>query len=102
MSHATASFGMTLIEVIVVVALIGAIGGVTALTLPRANALPANDPGRVLAETRRTALRTGAARTARLIIDSVAHDVVAMPDGSVVADTGVALDRFTARWRHAP
>jgi prepilin-type N-terminal cleavage/methylation domain-containing protein len=93
---------MTLIEVIVVVAIVGMIASVTALSLPRILTVPPTDPGRVLAETRRLALQDGVARTARLMIDSVAYELVALPDGSVVADSGVPLDRFTSRWRHAP
>ncbi len=93
---------MTLIEVVVVVAIIGVIAGVTALTLPRVVELPASDPGRVLAEARRKALREGLPHVARLMIDSAVHEAVALPDGSVVTDTGVAVEPFTARWRHAP
>lgn len=102
MSTASSAHGMTLIEVIVVVAIVGVIAGVTALVLPRVAVLPSNDPGRVLAETRRLALREGVAHAARLEIDSVAHEVLVLPDGSVVADSSVPLDRFTSRWRHAP
>jgi prepilin-type N-terminal cleavage/methylation domain-containing protein len=91
---------MTLIEVIVVVAIVGVIGSVAALMLPRITMPAANDARRVLTDTRRRALHDGVPRTARLLIDSVAYDVVALPDGSVVADSAVALDRFTARWRH--
>ena len=102
MTCTLASRGMTLIEVIVVVAIVGVIAGVTALALPHTIVIPPNDPGRVLADARRSALRDGAARSAWLLIDTTSHEVVVLPDGSVIADTGVARDRLTARWRHAP
>ena len=94
--------GMTLIEVVVVLTIIGVIASVTALAIPRVMTLSPNDPGRALANLRRRALRDGAAVTTRLLIDGAMHDVVVLPDGSVIADSGVALDRFTARWRHVP
>ena len=94
--------GMTLIEVVVVLTLLGIIGSVTALTIPRVREQPQADAGQVLAEVRRRALRDGAPVTAQLLIDSAAHEVVVLPDGSVVIDSSVALDRLTARWRHAP
>jgi prepilin-type N-terminal cleavage/methylation domain-containing protein len=93
---------MTLIEVIVVVAIIGVIASVTALALPRAVAVPLDDPGRALAAARQQALRDGAARSAQLLIDSTTHEIVVLPDGSVIADSSVAIERLTARWRHAP
>lgn len=93
--------GMTLLEVVITVSIIGLMAGVTTLALPRLAVIPPNDPGRVLTEARRRALRDGRPQPMRLLIDSVAHEAVAMPDGSVIADSGVAIDRFTARWRHA-
>ncbi len=102
MRPASTTQGMTLIEVIAVVAIISVVAGVTALALPHVVAIPSDDPGRVLAETRRRALQNGTERTARLLIDSIVHEVVVLPDGSVIADSGVALDRLSARWRRAP
>ena len=93
---------MTLIEVIVVVAIVSVIASVTALALPHVVAIPTHDPGRVLADTRRRALQFGTERSAQLLIDGIVHEVVVLPDGSVVADSGVALDRLSGRWHHAP
>lgn len=94
--------GMTLIEVIVVLTIVAVIAAVTTLMLPRAIVIPPDDPARVLAATRQHALRDGSPQSARLLIDGTMHDVVALPDGSVIGDGSVPLDRLTARWRHAP
>ena len=66
---------MTLIEVVVVLAIIGVIAGMTSLVVPRVLQPPADDPGRVLAESRRRALRDGAAQTTWLLIDSVVYGI---------------------------
>ena len=94
--------GMTLIEVVVVLAIIGIIAGVTALAIPRVMKPTPDDPVRMLGAARRRALRDGEAVSTRLLIHGVMHGVVALPDGSVIVDSGVGVDRFTARWRHAP
>ncbi|MEP6733830.1 MAG: prepilin-type N-terminal cleavage/methylation domain-containing protein [bacterium] len=92
---------MTLIEVVVVIAIVGIIASVSALAIPRVVAPPPTDPARVFAQARRDALKNGTPTTARLLIDSVVHEVVVSPDGSVVADSVVPIDRFSAQWRHA-
>ena len=102
MSAASVRRGMTLVELVVVVAIVGVVAGVATLTISHAMQPPADDPARLLTGMRRRALRDGEAQAARLMIDSTAHDVIALPDGSVVADSGVPVDRFTARWRHVP
>ena len=101
MKRASLADGMTLIEVIVVITIVGVTTTLTALAIPRVIERAPDDPARVLADARRRALRDGVAVVARVLVDSVMQEIVALPDGSIVADTGVAIEPLTARWRHA-
>jgi prepilin-type N-terminal cleavage/methylation domain-containing protein len=77
--------GATLVELIVVLAILGIVGAVVGLA-PRGIAAlePAPDaPAARVSEARRTAIATGTAVTATVLVDGVATDVTAWPDGSV-------------------
>ncbi|MGH7718681.1 MAG: pilus assembly FimT family protein [Gemmatimonadaceae bacterium] len=88
--------GATLVELIVVLALLAILAGVVGLSIRRAPEIPqAGDIQAMVADARRTAIRSGRSVTRLLSIDGRAIAVTAHPDGVVIADPGVAVDRLT-------
>ena len=90
--------GLTLVEMLVVLVLLGVMAGVAAVALPPplapAPASALND----LATARRTAITSGRSVTVAFSWDSQpARSVTALPDGRVVADSAVPVDLFTGR-----
>lgn len=94
--------GVTLIELTVALALLGIVGGVVGLTLQTARGAPAIAPAVArIAAARREALRTGIAVTIDLTVEDAPASATALPDGSVVADDILQIDRLTGEWRDA-
>lgn len=91
--------GMTLIEVIVVVMLIGLIAGVVTLTLrPR----PADHtPAEQLRAARTIALANGKAQHLRLRIADTTRTITIEADGSVLAAASVSVNRYNGAWINA-
>ena len=88
--------GVTLLELLVALALLGvvlAVGGVAVARSPRREA-PDDTVARI-ADARRSALRRRARVTIELHIAGRPVDVTALPNGSVLADSGVGVDRLT-------
>jgi prepilin-type N-terminal cleavage/methylation domain-containing protein len=87
--------GVTLVELLVVLALMGVAAGVVGVALgPRART-PAQDPvAATVTRLRREALRSGASATARVEIRGSVLGVTALPDGSIIADSALHIDRF--------
>src|SRR5262249_13622587 len=80
-------FGVTLVELIVVIAIVAVIASVTVLAFRRADLIPKVEPWvSAIAAARRTAVDS--ARSVSLIVrlgDSV-YAATALPDGSIIAD----------------
>ena len=94
--------GVTLIELTVAIALLGIVGGVVGLTLHTARGTVAIPPTAArIADARREALRTGTAVTVNLDVDGTPASATALPDGSVIADDVLRIDRFTGERRDA-
>jgi prepilin-type N-terminal cleavage/methylation domain-containing protein len=95
--------GVTLVELIVVLAIIAVIAGVTTLAFRRADRGSSVAPWvSAVAAARRIAIDSG--RTVSLTVrvgDSV-YGATALPDGSVVADTRLGIDRLTGEVKRAP
>jgi prepilin-type N-terminal cleavage/methylation domain-containing protein len=88
--------GTTLVELIVVLAIIGVIAGVTTVALRRAPAIPDAFPwAATVAAARRQAIDSGRPITVTFTIAHAAHAMTALPDGSVVADSALRLDRLS-------
>lgn len=90
--------GSTLLELLVVLTIVAIIAGVTGLSFraPENHAL--TNPAEVrIADARREAIRSGRAVTVITWRDEQPITATAHPDGRVVADTGVAIDRFSGR-----
>ena len=95
--------GFTLVELIVVLAIIAVLAGVTTLAFHRADLTPSVEPWvSAIAAARRTAIDS--ARTVRLTVrigDSV-FAATALSDGSVVADARLGIDRLSGEVKRAP
>jgi prepilin-type N-terminal cleavage/methylation domain-containing protein len=86
--------GLTLPELLVVLAILGLIFGVSVASL-HGYSPKLVEPMSAVADARSTALRTGNAVRTRVHAGDRVYDVLAYPDGSVVADTAVHVERLT-------
>ena len=90
--------GVTLVELMVTLALIGLLAGVVGLTLHTARHAPSIDAATArLVAARDSALRFGIAVTVALTMDGRAHVATALPDGRVVADSGFTVDPLSGQ-----
>ena len=102
MSRRVTSRGVALVELIVVIALLGVVAAVAGLTIHAAPAVPTASPvAAQVADARARALTSGRALTTEVTHDGRRHAVTAYPDGSVVADTLLHVDRTSGRGRRA-
>jgi len=84
--------GVTLVELLVVILLLGLLSGVVGLTLGSAPHARALDPATVaVLQARDSALRTGHPVTIPLFVDGRAHRTTAYPDGRVLTDAPVGI-----------
>lgn len=94
--------GVTLIELLVALAVLGLLTGVVVLQVRPVRRLPGDWRADSIAAVRRRAVAEGAPRTAILASDPAgAHAITALPDGRVIADSAVDVDAFTGRVREA-
>lgn len=84
--------GSTLLELIVVLAIMGFVAGVVTLSFPAKQSPGTAD---ALASARRTAIAERRSQTIVVRRGDVAYDVTVLPDGSVVADSALHIDRLT-------
>jgi prepilin-type N-terminal cleavage/methylation domain-containing protein len=89
--------GFTLVELMVVLVILGVMAGVVGLAARSLDETdPASERAAQIADARRRALHTR--RPVTLQLDS-ARRMVALPDGSVRADSALGLDALTGRPR---
>jgi prepilin-type N-terminal cleavage/methylation domain-containing protein len=88
--------GVTLLELMIVVALLGLTASVAALAMPKRVVPPDDTPHRI-ANARMQALRTGQPVTVVLKLDRTFAIATAMPDGTVLADSAARIDRLTGQ-----
>ncbi|HEX2210518.1 MAG TPA: prepilin-type N-terminal cleavage/methylation domain-containing protein [Longimicrobium sp.] len=94
--------GFTLVEMMVVLAILGVMAGVAGLaarSLERTDA--ASERAAAIAGARRTALQTRRPVTLAVQTDGGPARFIAYPDGSVRADSTLGLDVLTGRPRAA-
>lgn len=92
--------GATLIELVVALAILGIIASVAGLgARPDAFVRPSDEVTATVARLRRAAVNGGRAVTATLMSDGAPRRLTAFPDGSVVADSVLAIDRLSGRRR---
>ena len=97
-THARARGGVTLVELMVTLALIGLLAGIVGLTLHTAARAPSTDaPTARLVAARDSALRLGVAVTIVIMVNGRAHIATALPDGRVVADSAFAVDALSGQ-----
>lgn len=90
--------GNTLLELLVVLAILGVLAGVTGVAFRETRDADVIDPTRSrVAEARREAIRAGRAITVTVVRQGRLVAATAHPDGSVVADTSLAIDRLSGR-----
>jgi prepilin-type N-terminal cleavage/methylation domain-containing protein len=87
--------GVTLIELLVSIALVGVIASVTTLALRRIDEMPPDDPVRMLADTLRVVLANGHAVTLQVRVNDAWALATIHPDGSIVSDFLLRVDRLS-------
>lgn len=94
--------GFTLVELMVVLAILGVMAGVVGLAVRMPEADPAAERAARIADARRRALETR--RPVLLLVEQgdSTWRMVALPDGSVRADTALGLETLTGRPRALP
>ncbi len=91
--------GVTLVELVVAIAILGLMSAITGLAMRNAPRVAPHDTvAASVASARVNALRTGRPVTVTLKSrDGFARSVTALPDGSVLADAGIMVDIFSGR-----
>ena len=95
------TYGTTLIELVVTLAVLGIIASVATLAIRRQPA-PADDLATAVLGARRAAAETG--RTIRIsrVEEGRPVEFVACPDGRVIADSGVGVAQLTGQAVRTP
>lgn len=94
--------GTTLIEMLVSVVLLGILASVAAPALRRAAAPPIGDVLTVIADSLDVAIASGRTITLQLSVQGRPAFATVNPDGSVIADSAIHVDRLTGRRDDAP
>ncbi|HYD54779.1 MAG TPA: prepilin-type N-terminal cleavage/methylation domain-containing protein [Gemmatimonadaceae bacterium] len=84
----------TLLEVVITVAMLGVLAAVANLALRRVERPDPADPRTILADSLPVAVREARAITLVMPTDSGVRVATLHPDGSIVADSALALERF--------
>jgi len=97
MTHRTRRWGSTLIELLVTLTLLGILASVTTLAIRRMTPLAPEDPMTIIADTINAVMKSGQPATLTLIVNGRPALATLNPDGSIVADTVLHIDRFTGQ-----
>lgn len=85
--------GVTLVELMVVILLLGLLSGVVGLTMGSTPQVPSLDPTTVaVLQARDSALGTGHPVTIAFTREGHAHRATAYPDGRVITDAPIGID----------
>ncbi len=87
--------GVTLIELVVTMMILGIVAGVAALAIRRVDPPNPNDPRQVLADTLRAVVASGQSARVRVRIGDTLATATVRPDGSIIADSAFGIDRLT-------
>jgi prepilin-type N-terminal cleavage/methylation domain-containing protein len=93
--------GVTLVELIVTLAILAIISGVTVLAVRRIDPPRPDDQRTIFADTLRAVLASGRPIVVRLLTDSGPASGVVRTDGSIVADSIFDIERLTGAPAHA-
>lgn len=95
--------GVTLLELILVLAILGLMAGIVGLAAPRIVTVTKADSATASAmELRALAIRSGHVATGAVSTRSGIVAVSAYPDGRVLADSAIRIDPLSGRVTHAP
>lgn len=95
--------GVTLVELLVVLVLLGLVAGVVGLTIETAKPIPVTDPSlAAIAAARDSAIRTGRTVSIELSVNDAQREITASPDGRVLADTAFGINPLTGARNAAP
>ena len=95
--------GVTLLELILVLVILGIMAGIVGLAAPRVITVAKADSAAASAmELRALAIRSGHVVTGDVSIRSGVVAVSAYPDGRVLADSALQIDPLSGRVSHAP
>jgi prepilin-type N-terminal cleavage/methylation domain-containing protein len=94
--------GVSLIELIVCVAVLGLMASVATLAMRGAEPRDRNDPATVIRDTLERVLGTGMPATLQFTVNGRPALATINPDGTVLADSILGIDRFTGRSTRAP
>ena len=89
--------GVTLLELLVVLVILGLVASLVAFAPAAVERVPAGEVEARVAAARREALRSGAPVTIDITIDGHPHSLTALPDGSVIADPTLGVERLSGR-----
>lgn len=87
--------GVTLVELLVTITILGVLSTVATLAVRRIEKPNPDDPRTLLANGIRTVLKTGKPARLHFVIDGVVANATILPDGSVVADSALMVERLT-------
>jgi len=93
--------GMTLLELLIVLALVGILAGVAAMAARRIPPTDHSDPLVMVEDSLRRAVAEARAITIDVVMDGKSASATANPDGSVVADSMFEIDRLSGTSTHA-
>jgi prepilin-type N-terminal cleavage/methylation domain-containing protein len=85
--------GVTLVELIVALALLGLIAAVASIAIPSQHVHTASDDvTRTITDARQTAVASGHTATVTVTRNGAPHAVTALPDGAIIADSVLGID----------
>lgn len=95
--------GVTLVELLVVLVLLGLVAGVVGLTIHTEKPITVTDPTfAAIAAARDSAIRTGRSVTIVLDVHDAQHEITASPDGRVAADTSLGIEQLNGARNATP
>jgi prepilin-type N-terminal cleavage/methylation domain-containing protein len=93
--------GLTLIEMLITLTLLGVLAAVTTLAIRRVTPPDPNDPLTVIADTINAVMKSGRPATLQFMVNGRPALATLNPDGSVVADSVLHVDRLTGESNRA-
>lgn len=93
--------GVTLVELLVVLAILGVMAGVVGLAFATGSGVrdDRTEAATTVLRARTEALRSGATVQATVFVEGTPHAIAVLPDGRVLADSALGVDTFTGAVR---